>query len=572
MRVYRSRVSRVLLGVTVSLLLSSWSLASAASISGGVSGIIKDSRGTPLGGIAVILLEGQFNSKVVKTAITDRMGEFEIKGLIPGLYSVKVSSANYSPLIQSGIAIVADKIASLNLTLENLYLQSILGTQREQRPEGEKEDIESVLRAASSTRPILRVFEADSKKEDSASPQSDGETEPSSAGRGVRGSVRVYGSSYGGDTELSSVGSAFTDFAVAKQLNSSTSLVLAGVVSDSGYAEVDSLIRLADLNGFRKSTVRLSMGVLPYLPATYSPVVNRNAGRLSVYNLDLQDEVKLPMHVSFLYGTEIQLTDPSANAPRIRPKLGAHFRPMAKTTVTYVRTSSLPHLQRTVELEEGKSLTMSMPFQHEYGSPLSLGASRIVHSEVSANQEISPNSKVVVAYYADNLSLHEQTRLLAGSGDPASTNRGLRIAYQRRLSPRFDGSFGYTYGGGVRISGANDFIMNQNFHVVTSNLRTRISSSGTYFSTMYRWVSGDTVTLIDPYQENFENASPGVSLMIAQVIPYVGRFIPGKLEAQFDVRNLLARNNLDVYNSPYIRRIEFLQPSRFVRGGLMLKF
>jgi hypothetical protein len=89
---------------------------------------------------------------------------------------------------------------------------------------------------------------------------------------------------------------------------------------------------------------------------------------------------------------------------------------------------------------------------------------------------------------------------------------------------------------------------------------------------MYRWISGDPITLIDPYQENFDSASPGVSVTIAQAIPYVGRFIPGKLEAQFEVRNLLAKNSLDVYNSPYIRRIEFISPSRSVRGGLMLKF
>ena len=163
------RVSKVTCSVISFLLIMVCGQLRAASLAGGLVGTIQDSRGTPLDGIAVILLEGQFSSKVVKTAITDNSGRFEIKGLLPGLYALKVSAANYPPLIRSGIKVVADKIASLNLTLESLYLQSILGVSPEQQPTAEKEDIESVLRAASSTRPILRVFEADSKQDTGSS-------------------------------------------------------------------------------------------------------------------------------------------------------------------------------------------------------------------------------------------------------------------------------------------------------------------------------------------------------------------------------------------------------------------
>ena len=565
------RVPKVTFAVIPFLVVLVCGQLRAASLAGGLAGTIQDSRGTPLDGIAVILLEGQFSSKVVKTAITDSTGRFEIKGLLPGLYALKVSAANYPPLIRSGIKVVADKIASLNLTLESLYLQSILGVSREPQPAAEREDIESVLRAASSTRPILRVFESDSRQ-DTGPSTSDGVDEPARTGKGFRGSFRVYASSYDGDPDLAGVGGTFTEFAIARQLNPNTSLVLAGAVSGSGYAEVDSLVRFTDSNGFHNSTVRISMGMLPYLPDTYSPVVNRSAGRMSVYNLELQDEIRLPFHLSLLYGTEIQLSDPAANSPRVRPKLGAHFRPTSKTSFTYLRTSSLPHLEKVVEVEEGKTVTLSMPFQHEYGYPLSLGASRILHSEFSAEQELSSHSRVVAGYYSDRLSPYNQSSFFASSLEPNSTSRGVRVAYQRHFSPRLEGLFGYTYGGGVNLTGVNDFPSSQNFHVLTANLRSQIPSTGTYLSAMYRWISGDPITLIDPYQENFDSASPGVSVTIAQAIPYVGRFIPGKLEAQFEVRNLLAKNSLDVYNSPYIRRIEFISPSRSVRGGLMLKF
>jgi hypothetical protein len=88
----------------------------------------------------------------------------------------------------------------------------------------------------------------------------------------------------------------------------------------------------------------------------------------------------------------------------------------------------------------------------------------------------------------------------------------------------------------------------------------------------YRWISGDTITIVDPYQTVFESNSPGLSLAFVQAIPYLGRFIPGKIEAQVDVRNLFGRSNPELYQSASLRRVEFLQPARSVRGGIKLKF
>ena len=61
-------------------------------------------------------------------------------------------------------------------------------------------------------------------------------------------------------------------------------------------------------------------------------------------------------------------------------------------------------------------------------------------------------------------------------------------------------------------------------------------------------------------------------MAFVQAIPYFGKFIPGKMEAQLDVRNLFGRNNPELYQSASLRRVEFLQPARSVRGGIKLKF
>jgi hypothetical protein len=181
------------------LVLSGLDQRLLAANAGGLAGIVKDSRGAPLAGVAVTLLRGQFNPKVVQTVTTDGTGRFEMRELVPGFYSLKANLASYLPFIQSQVGVVAGKIADLTLILENLYLQSILGVSPGGLDEPVREDIESVLRSASSTRPILRIFDADA-----------GSREERGTARnrnGVRGVVGFSTAAYSTAPELASAGS-----------------------------------------------------------------------------------------------------------------------------------------------------------------------------------------------------------------------------------------------------------------------------------------------------------------------------------------------------------------------------
>src|SRR5207249_5062775 len=127
---------------------------------GRLSGIIKDSHGMPMAGAVVVLLEGRFNPKVQATVTSDADGKFEVKDLFPGWYSLKVTVGNYIPLIESGIRIAAGKVSNLNLILENLYQRSLNDGSGDNPRGAVQEDIEAVLRTASSTRPILRILDS----------------------------------------------------------------------------------------------------------------------------------------------------------------------------------------------------------------------------------------------------------------------------------------------------------------------------------------------------------------------------------------------------------------------------
>jgi len=533
-----------------------------AANAGGLAGIVKDSRGAPLAGVAVSLLRGQFNPKIVQTVTTDGTGRFEMRGVAPGFYSLKASLASYLPFIQSQVGVVAGKIADLTLILENLYLQSILGVSPGSLPETVREDIESVLRSASSTRPILRVFEADA-----GSREEQGDQKSARNGNGIRGVVGFSTAAYSASPELAGAGNTFTDFAFIKDVGTSATWVVAGVVSDSGFAELDSLLRFRESD--RHSTsARLSLGILPYVSLPLSHVPDQNVHRLNMYNLDLQDELKLSEMLSVMYGAELQLTDPSSSAPWFRPRWGVRFRPSAGSRYSFSRTKSLPQMQRTLELSEGDSLELTSPFRHDFGNRLNLGLNRVTHTEAETEQTFG-KARFSAAVYTDEVASNYLNSVTGPERLPES--RGLRLTY-RQLLGAMESVVGYTYGSGLQSDRNFSEFAARNLHMVAARVRSKLPLTHTQIAATYRWMSDESITIVDPYQAVFESNSPGLSLAFVQAIPYFGKFIPGKIEAQLDVRNLFGRSNPELYQSASLRRVEFLQPARSVRGGINLKF
>ena len=384
---------------------------------------------------------------------------------------------------------------------------------------------------------------------------------------GIRGVVGFSTAAYSTAPELASAGNTFTDFAFIKDVGTSTTWVVAGIVSDSGFAELDSLLRFR-ASDRHTASARLSVGILPYVASPLSPVPDQNMRRLSMYNLDLQDELKLSEVMSVLYGAELQMTDPSSRASRFRPRWGLRFRPSAGSRYSFLRTKSLPQMQRTLELSEGDDLELASPFQHDFGNRLNLGLNRVTHTEAETEQSLGA-AQFSAAVYTDEVA----SNYLSWNTDAErfSESRGARFTYRQPLGA-VEGVIGYTYGTGLQSDQSLSEFAAHNFHSVAGRIRARLPLTHTQVAATYRWISGDSITIIDPYQTVFESNAPGLSLAFVQAIPYFGKFIPGKMEAQLDVRNLLGRSTPELYQSASLRRVEFLQPARSLRGGIKLKF
>ena len=543
--------------------------AAAPDDRGYISGFVKDSRGTPLGGVLVTALQGTFNPRVVQRVTTDGFGQFEIRNLLPGSYTLSVTLASYLPILKSGIEVVAGKMERLNLSLQNLYLQTLSPGGPGGRSSDRQEDIGSVLRMASSTRPILRFQETGQGADLELDLESPRETAPDD--QGWHGSVHVYSTAFSADPDLLDLGGAFTEFVFVKDLDSNSQWLMAGTVSESGYTELDSLIRWKDLKGHNPS-LRVSLGSFPYLDRQV-PSEKGHLQRLNLFNLDFQDEVAISEMISAIYGVELQATDPSVKARRVRPRWGLRMRPHPGYQVAFLRTRSMPRLYRTAPTESGEELSFSSPFLHPFGSKMRLGQTEATHTEMTVDQEFGDGSLLAVGVYSDEFSPGRAWAAAGSRGIVPVSSKGVRVAYGRRLGQGIRTDLGYTFGGGTRWQGGTFGLTPRNYHVMVARLKAQANSSGTRVAATYRYVSGVSLTVIDPYQEYFESSAPGVSLMVTQSIPYVGRFIPGELEAQLDVQNLFDQHRFDLTDAAgEPRHSEFLQTPRSLRGGIRLKF
>lgn len=563
-----SQASMIFLAVIIAGLSLSH-LEAAVVDEGYISGFINDARGTPLAGVLVTLLDGTFNPRVVKKVTTDGSGQFEIKNLLPGSYALSVSLASYLPLLKPGIEVVAGKMARLNLSLQNLYQEALFADVTQGNSSDNDEDIRSVLRTASSTRPILRIIE--STRNSDAQINLDLLRPSVALDQTWHGSVYAYSTAYSADPDYPDLGGAFTEFVFVKDFNPSSRWLIAGTVSRGGFTEFESMLKWKNLKGHNPS-LRVSLGMAPYFHSK-APARQGQLQRLNFFNLDFEDEVAISQMVTAIYGLELQMTTPSVDARRVRPRWGFRVRPLRDSQLSFVRTKSTPKLYRKFPLKVQEDFKFVSPFRHNFGSKMQLGQTEITHTEIVVDQEIDKKSKFLLGVYSDEFSPGKR-RIQASAGSPSQIfSKGLRIAYKRDLGDRIHTGLGYTFGGGAKVSKGVSDLNPENYHVMVARLETDLDRSKTQVAATYRWISGISLTVIDPYQEFFESSAPGLSLIVSQTIPYVGRFIPGELEAQFDLLNLFNQYRIDsVENGSEFRYSEFLQTPRSVRGGIKLKF
>jgi len=215
------------------------------------------------------------------------------------------------------------------------------------------------------------------------------------------------------------------------------------------------------------------------------------------------------------------------------------------------------------------------------------------HQEISVSRRLGKNN-VQVAYYADRV----KNLVLTGAGDPSSysdnvlpdvysgtfsygggalNTSGTRIVLQRKFSQDFTATLDYSTGGVMTLKtpvrawqSVSQSLTNDRRHTLGAKFSGYIPTSGTRWVASYKWTSGNALSPVDEFNASPGQVDPYLSIFFRQSIPGTS-FIPGKMEALVDVRNLMAQGYVPVLGQDG-HTVYLVQSARAVRGGLAFTF
>jgi len=542
--------------------------ASAAGKPGSISGYVRNASGIPQMGAVVEVLGSA--ARTLKF-FTDEHGFYSAAGLIPGLYSVKVSAPSFLPALRERVGLHPGSSVIVNVTLSTLF-EAIQLTPR--RGVGDEDDWKWTLRAASN-RPILRMLDDGSPVVASQAEKDDHD---------LKGSLSFVAGSpsegYGGSSDMS------TGFSVEHSIFSSGTLSLHGNVG-YGSSSPTAVLRTSYSH-------KLGNGSEPEVAFTIrrlaSPGVNLRNATLQALALTTSDEFSFGNILELKFGSELQTIQFMGRVNAFRPFGAADLHLSPNTVLEYQYASALPNSR----LEKGfdsapADLTESEPRVSIADFAPSLQKAH--HQEVSLSRRLGKNN-LQVAVYSDRVA----NPALTGVGDMAANSeilpdlysgtftyqgrdlqtRGLRVVLQRKLAADLTATLDYAYGGvldlaraDVELQDARQWLDVERRHAVAAKLSGTVPHAQTHWIASYRWVNGQALTPVDMFNSSAGQADAYLNLFVRQPIPL--GFLPWRMEAVIDIRNLMAQGYVPVVGQDG-RTVYLVQSARAVRGGVAFTF
>jgi hypothetical protein len=559
---------------------------------GRLTGIVADPQGEPLMG-ATVLVTGPVPSRTssvetgatVERVITDARGRFTIEDVLPGWYSVQVTSPTRVPALRNGVRVEAGQTST-----QRFVLIDIFAPVRFQLPKDTVsswgDDWKWVLRTSASTRPILRyrqeVAQADRKRL----------REPSQRLIGVVPDAAPR-EPLAADTGMASV------LAYLRPLSDGSDLLV--MSSMTAYGPLASSVATAfrkNLLGGEPQELTLAIhqlsfsGGVPILSGNWQNPLAHAQGAVLSYT----QTRRLSPDVTLTAGMKVNCLNALAAVVTVQPEVKLEYQVDSGTVAAFQYGSGRPDsfdtlLERVGMLNAFPQVTLA-----NYRPRLE----QLNHAEVSLRRRISKTSLVELAAYHD--ALHDAAvwgshhvggaQWLAGDllPDPAGGGgiilnagdyqaAGFRVAYSQDLSNSIQAVVAYALGDaltvpGAKSSGTSGRLQDLLHPAETASLAGKVSArtpvTHTQLTTSYGWVPSGRVTSVDPYGQANLQLPPYLGVEIRQPLP-THAFLPARIEAVADLRNLLAQGYAPVDRGG--ERPVFLSSAyRSFRGGFSLQF
>jgi len=552
----------------VVLVLSVVLPVAAAGKPGTISGYVRDGAGVPQMGAVVEVLGAA--SRTLRV-FTDEKGFYSAAGLLPGIYNLRVSAPSFLPVLREGVGLRPGASTVINVTLNTIFEAFQLAPSH---GPAEEDDWKWTLRSVAN-RPVLRVVDNAPTLVTKGEKNEDGSLKGKLsflAGSGSKG--------FGSSSDVS------TGFSLEHSLFSAGTLAVDGNLGH-GAGVPSTVLRTSYAHA-------LPDGSRPEIALTVrrfaSPDANLHA--LQALALSMSDSVTLGGLLELNFGSELQTIEFMGRVNAFRPFGSADLHLSTNTLLEYRYATSVPNSRMAMGFDSAPAdLSETNPRVSVAGFSPSLERAR--HHEISLSRRIG-NTNVQVAGFSDRVL----NPALVGVGDVTSDSgevlpdpysgtftyqgkaletRGMRAVVQRKLRADLTATLDYSYGGVLDLDRSERDLQDARagLHTATRQavavkLSGGVPHAKTHWITSYRWTNGQALTPVDLFNVSPGQADPYLNVFIRQPIPRVG-FLPGRMEALIEIRNLLAQGYVPVLGLDG-RTVYLVQSARSVRGGVAFTF
>jgi Carboxypeptidase regulatory-like domain len=569
----------IIASVIAGAALPAWCGAASSTISGAISGYVRDASGAPQMGAAVEILGSAADALKV---FTDDRGFYSVASLLPGTYSVKVSAPSFLPTLREKIGVRAGAKMMVNITLTTLFEAIQLVPLR---GPVDDDDWKWTLRSVAN-RPILRVLE-------------DGTTvvaqnAESAGNHDLKGNVTLLagspGQGFGSPSDMTA------GFAVERSLLSNGILRVNGNLGydSDGQGIPAAVLRTTYTNRFNGlfepsvalTAIRLNSPDLNTMPAA----------TLQALSMTSSNRVVIGDMLELKVGSELQAIQFMGRVNTFKPFATADLHLTPNTVLEYQYASSVPSVGLEKLLGDDRLESASSDLS-ETAPRMSItnftpAVERAHHQEVSISQRVGKNN-VQVAFYSDNLvdpALTGVGEVSAESGEVLPdvysgtfsyqgndyAARGMRVVLQRKLYSDLTATLDYAYGNAldlsrpdVQLQDAREWIHAERRQSMAAKFSGTLPKAKTRWIASYRYTGGHTLTPVDEFNTSAGQSDPYLNVCLRQPIP--ASFLAGHMEILVDLRNLLAQGYVPVMGQDG-HTLYLVQSARSVRGGVAFSF
>ncbi len=564
---------------------------------GNLAGIVSDSKGVPLMGATVTVLgptafAAEAGNELAERMITDAHGRFTIAHLVPGWYSLKVSSPARLPAMRNGVRVDAGATV-----VATFVLADVLAPIRFQMPSNSVsswgDDWKWVLRTSSNTRPILRLHEQKPAKA-SKSPDEKADKVPLSPAEYVAG---ILPGSTPHDPLAEDFGMASV-FAFLRPITPDSDVLTAASFAPFGAAQgtVGAEMIRNQLQGTPQSfgVVYHQFNLVPgasAAPGTSPNAFSQAKGLSATYSdtrlIAPKITVTAGMDVNYLSGVESVFIA----QPRVNLEYQATTQTMVSVQYGYA------HDDGSNSMMERLSLLNAFPQITESDGRLAM--EQLNHAEVALNHRIGKSARVQAAAYHDNLrnaavwgwGASANAAAFAGNALPNPAGQGLVMNGGSYQSSGFRAIYAQTFGShleAVGFGGSGRILCGYGYtsdgpaggapptrfsgcdaRMVGAKITAQLPLTHTRISTSYERVPANSVTMVDPAAQGELQVMPYLSMQIRQPLPTPADW-PVRIDAVADFQNMLSQG---LTATPSGQKSLVLSPSyHYVRGGLAVEF